>query len=187
MPCPPGRKWAGEGAQREDGELTGLLTRQGRRGRPGALRRGHIMSLRAWEEEMLLSVIRRGWGRNWITVKKEKKQSSTHQTLAPPPDPEARALRVGCTPDSGHYPSREAAARPADGSLGLEATSDGRACSPDNGRAAWSSPSPPTHAHAPVPVTSGGRAGEKLLSSSAKKETQSGLPLRGVGFSFPPV
>lgn len=57
-----GRKWAGNDAQREGGELTGLLLRQGMRGCPGGPRGRHIMSLRAWTEEMLLSVIQGGGG-----------------------------------------------------------------------------------------------------------------------------
>lgn len=161
MPCHPGRKWAGYGAQREDGELTSLLNRQGMRGSHGGPRRKHILSLKAWKEEMLLPAIQGGWGRNSITVKKEK-QNTIHQTFPLPPNRDARSLRGGCVPDSLHLSQGEEVACPADVSLGLEATLDGGVCSPDNGWASWSCPTPHVHAHARTPMTSGGRSGEKL-------------------------
>lgn len=89
------------------------------------------MSLRAWKEEMLLSAIQGGWGRNLIMVKKEK-QNTIHQTFPLPPNLEARSLRVGCIPDSRPLSQGEGAARPADMSLGPKAMLDGSVCSPDN-------------------------------------------------------
>lgn len=110
LPAHGGRKWAGNDAQREGGELTGLLRRQGMRGCPGGPREKHKILTEAHVSESL----DRGdapfcysgrWGRNLITVKKEKR-STSHQTPPLPADREAHSPRVGCILTHGTIPGR---------------------------------------------------------------------------------